>query len=219
MQTSASRSPGQRRTQGRVFGEPVRDATVDGTCCGHRPILAGPHRVLVGPRGKLAPTTTERGAMCWMCDHPGSTSRTTTTCCTKRFVSRAGRCSTSKATGAPYAYTIGLHDWDVPELLDHRRIPAACHYGCLNIVARDARERRALDTRPADHGARRTTHRDRRNEPPRCAHGLGSGVRRRPRFGHCSWCGPTVGGAGRGPRHSADGRAKQPVLGVRSRVG
>lgn len=74
----------------------------------------------------------------------------------------------------PFAYTIGVHDWGLSELLITAVSPQQATR-LLNAVARDAV---TGSTRPAGQATCRTTHRDRRNEAPRRAPQIRSCVRR-----------------------------------------
>src|SRR5262249_32222391 len=128
--------PWQRRPQWRVLGEPVGYATVDGTCCGHRPILA--LAVLVGPERKADRTHDRRkDAMCWQCDNPDRTIEDYFDEVRETIRKHGWMVQYVESDRTPFAYTIGLHDWGLPELLITAVSPQRATR-LLNAVARDA---------------------------------------------------------------------------------
>src|SRR6478752_4631707 len=136
MLTSASRLPGNGGRSGgysvnQLETRPLMRPAVDTVRFWHS-------RNLSDPRGKLAATTTEGRAPCaGNATNPIAPSRTTSTRCARRFARTAGWCSTSRATAPPFAYTIGLHDWGLSELLITAVSPQRATR-LLNAVARDA---------------------------------------------------------------------------------
>ena len=55
--------------------------------------------------------------MCWKCDHPGSTIEEYFDQLRETIRTSGWAVQFVESDRTPYAYTIGLHDWDVPELL------------------------------------------------------------------------------------------------------
>jgi Domain of unknown function (DUF4262) len=64
----------------------------------------------------LNPTRRD-GFMCWMCDHPGSTIDDYLDQLRAKILVRGWTVQYVEDDRTPYAYTIGLHDLDLPELL------------------------------------------------------------------------------------------------------
>jgi len=55
--------------------------------------------------------------MCWMCDHPEATRDDYYDLLQGRIRKEGWTIEYVESDRRPYAYTVGLHDWDVPELL------------------------------------------------------------------------------------------------------
>ena len=75
--------------------------------------------------------------MCWKCDHPGSTVEDYFDELRATIRAQGWAVQFVESDRTPYAYTIGLHDWDVPELLVTGVSPQRA-VRLLNRVARDA---------------------------------------------------------------------------------
>jgi Domain of unknown function (DUF4262) len=66
----------------------------------------------------LRKDTDERGtAMCWMCDHPGSTVADYLDEVRAKILRKGWAVQYVESPQMPFAYTVGLSDYDVPELL------------------------------------------------------------------------------------------------------
>ncbi len=65
--------------------------------------------------------------MCWQCDNPDRTIEDYFAEVRETIRTHGWMVQYVESDRTPYAYTIGLHDWGLPELFDHRRFPAACH--------------------------------------------------------------------------------------------
>ena len=74
--------------------------------------------------------------MCWKCDHPGSTIEECFDQLRETIRTSGWAVQFVESDRTPYAYTIGLHDWDVPELLVTGVSPQRA-VRLLNSVARD----------------------------------------------------------------------------------
>jgi len=73
---------------------------------------------LVGPLVQAGPNYGKRkGVMCWLCDHPGATRDDYYDLLQGKIRKKGWTIQYVESDRRPYAYTIGLHDWDVPELL------------------------------------------------------------------------------------------------------
>jgi hypothetical protein len=55
--------------------------------------------------------------MCWLCDHPGAGLDDYYDVLHEKIRKKGWAAQYVESDRRPYAYTIGLHDWDVPELL------------------------------------------------------------------------------------------------------
>jgi hypothetical protein len=55
--------------------------------------------------------------MCWLCDHPEATRDDYCDLLHEKIRKRGWTVQYVESDRRPYAYTIGLHDWNVPELL------------------------------------------------------------------------------------------------------
>jgi hypothetical protein len=75
--------------------------------------------------------------MCWMCDHPGSTQEDYLDEVRAKVLKRGWAVQYVESDRTPYAYTIGLHDHGLPELLVTGVSPQRA-LRLLNSVARDA---------------------------------------------------------------------------------
>lgn len=75
--------------------------------------------------------------MCWKCDHPDSPVEEYFDELRETIRTRGWAVQFVESDRTPYAYTIGLHDWDVPELLVTGVSPARA-VRLLNSVAQDA---------------------------------------------------------------------------------
>ncbi|WP_225933572.1 DUF4262 domain-containing protein [Mycolicibacterium pallens] len=72
--------------------------------------LSEPARIVVA-------TTTERRAMCWRCDHPDATTEDYLEELQATIRDHGWAVQFVESENRPFAYTIGLHDHDLPELL------------------------------------------------------------------------------------------------------
>ena len=176
MHTSASRSPGSGGRSGGYSVEPVRDATVDGTCCGHRPILA--LRPTCRTRGESWPQLRQKEAA--PCAGNATTRRRT---CEDYFDELRDDDAEARVGGAirrKRPDPVRVHDRTARLGLSELLITGVSPQRASRLLnasrGRDART--GADTRPADQATGRTAHRDRRSGPPRRAPRLGSCVRR-----------------------------------------
>ena len=55
--------------------------------------------------------------MCWQCDHPEATRDDYYDLLQRKIRKKGWTVQYVESDRRPYAYTVGLHDWDVPELL------------------------------------------------------------------------------------------------------
>jgi hypothetical protein len=55
--------------------------------------------------------------MCWLCDHPEATRDDYYDLLLRKIRKKGWTMQYVESDRRPYAYTIGLHDWDAPELL------------------------------------------------------------------------------------------------------
>jgi hypothetical protein len=94
--------------------------------------------LLVGPLVQAGPNyDRKKDTMCWKCDHPGSTVEDYFDELRATIRAQGWAVQFVESDRTPYAYTIGLHDWDVPELLVTGVSPQRA-VRLLNSVARDA---------------------------------------------------------------------------------
>jgi len=80
--------------------------------------------------------------MCWLCDHPTATPRDYLAVLRDK-VRRYGWAVQYVEGERPFAYTVGLHDWNLPELLITAVSPTRARR-VLNAVAREVLGRAAL---------------------------------------------------------------------------
>jgi hypothetical protein len=73
--------------------------------------------------------------MCWLCDHPEATRDDYYDLLQRNIRKEGWTVQYVESDRRPYAYTIGLHDWDVPELLVTGVSPQRA-LRLLNMVAR-----------------------------------------------------------------------------------
>ena len=153
--------------------------------------------------------------MCWMCDHPEASAQDYLDVLRTKMRKNGWAVQYVESDRIPFAYTIGLHDWGLPELLVTGVSPPRASR-LLNGVARDAL--RGLSLTP---GSQIKVH----------AGPLIEIVDVDQPDAHMGWAiesgGPDVrarqlvwaDGRGRWPWSAAfcDGRRRQPVLGVRAR--
>jgi hypothetical protein len=85
----------------------------------------------------------ERTAMCWICDHPGATQQDYFEELRTRVLNHGWAVQYVEIDRAPYAYTVGLHDEGLPELLVSGLSPSWAGR-LLNSVAQEAVEGHAL---------------------------------------------------------------------------
>lgn len=78
----------------------------------------------------------KKSAMCWKCDRPGSTTEDYFDELRATIRTQGWAIQFVESGRTPYAYTIGLHDWDVPELLVTGVSPQRA-VRLLNTVARN----------------------------------------------------------------------------------
>ncbi|MGE2716140.1 DUF4262 domain-containing protein [Mycolicibacterium litorale] len=69
------------------------------------------------PERMLAATTTKGAAMCWQCDHPEATASDYLDLVYGRILRKGWTVQYVESEPTPFAYTIGLHDCGLPELL------------------------------------------------------------------------------------------------------
>jgi hypothetical protein len=171
----------------------------------------------VGPPVQGGPNyDRKKGVMCWLCDHPGATLDDYYDVLHAKIRKNGWAVQYVESDRRPFAYTIGLHDWDVPELLMTGVSPQRA-LRLLDMVARRfvsgdvlaPGQQISLPAGPLIEAVE-VDHPD----------------------AHMGWAvafgGPEIralqlvwaDGRGRWPWSAefADGRATQPVLGVRSRV-
>ena len=72
--------------------------------------------------------------MCWLCDHPEATHDDYFDLLQRKIRKKGWTVQYVESDRRPYAYTIGLHDWDVPELLMTGVSPQRA-VRLLNVVA------------------------------------------------------------------------------------
>jgi len=152
--------------------------------------------------------------MCWMCDHPEASAQDYLDVLRTKMRKNGWAVQYVESDRTPFAYTIGLHDWGLPELLVTGVSPPRASR-LLNGVARDAL--RGLSLTP---GSQIKVH----------AGPLIEIVDVDQPDAHMGWAiesgGPDVrarqlvwaDGRGRWPWFATfcDGRRRQPVLGVRA---
>jgi Domain of unknown function (DUF4262) len=86
--------------------------------------------------------------MCWICDHPGATQQDYFEELRSRVQKHGWAVQYVEIDRAPYAYTVGLHDRGLPELLVTGLSPSWAGR-LLNCIARDAVEGHVLT--PGEH--------------------------------------------------------------------
>jgi len=154
--------------------------------------------------------------MCWMCDHPDASPQDYLDVLHTKMLKNGWAVQYVESDRNPFAYTIGLHDWGLPELLVTGVSPPRA-LRLLNGVTRNVLRGQSLTP----------------GEQIKLTHGpLIEIVEVDHPDAHLCWAinvgGPNVqarqlvwaDGRGRWPWSAefADGRATQPVLGMRSRV-
>ena len=117
MQTSASRSPGSAGLSGgysanQLETRPLTGPAVDTVRFWHSDVV-------VGPEGKAGSNYDRKGAaaMCWMYDHPEASAQDYLDVLRTKMRKNGWAVQYVESDRIPFAYTIGLHDWGLPELL------------------------------------------------------------------------------------------------------
>uniref|UniRef100_A0A5Q5BSE3 DUF4262 domain-containing protein n=2 Tax=unclassified Mycobacterium TaxID=2642494 RepID=A0A5Q5BSE3_MYCSS len=82
----------------------------------------------------LAPTTTKGGAMCWHCDHPEATLNDYLDVVYDKILRKGWAVQYVESERRPFAYTVGLHECGLPELLITAVVPKRALL-VLNTVA------------------------------------------------------------------------------------
>ena len=120
--------------------------------------------------------------MCWQCDNPNGTTEEYLDELRETIRINGWAVQGVEDDRRPYAYTIGLHDRGLPELLVTGLSPERAAR-VLNDVAGATVGGRVLDAGCAHRCRRRAAARDRRGGASRCAHEFRRGARRSGRSG------------------------------------